>query len=188
MTDNEQIQDEELMDDTDIVIDTETEQVIETPIYEFTLTGTTHPDYQCCTSIISWIKQNLEGLKDDYNKSIFSKVNYGYNTETIKGFGGKPVADVYIDRLSYDSDFDNNKPHTVNSFIIAYLKGNMNNAYQKACELTDYLVQEFEQNDDFRELTDIVRYTSVENVELQIIPSSKSYGVICAFELQHKLY
>ena len=64
----------------------------------------------------------------------------------------------------------------------------MNNAYLKACELTDYLVQEFEENNNFRELTDIVRYTSVENVELQIIPAGKSYGVVCAFELQHKLY
>ena len=156
--------------------------------YEFTISGKTSPDYQCCVSIISWIKSNLEELKDDYNHSLFSKVNYGYNTETIKGFGKKPVADVYVDTINYGSDFDDNYPDTVNSFIICYLKGNMNNAYVKACELTDFLIQQFEENEEFRELDSIVRYTRVANVELQIIPSAKSYGVICAFELQHKLY
>ena len=176
------------LDDTDVVIDTETAQVIETPVYEFTITGKTHPDYTCCADIIEWIKSNLESLTDDYNKALFSKVNYGYNEETIKGFGRKPVADVYIDTLGYQSDFDSNKPETVNSFIICYLKGNMNNTYVKACELTDYLIQQFEENNDFRELDSIVRNTSVENVQLQIIPTGKSYGVLCAFELQHKLY
>lgn len=156
--------------------------------YEFTISGKTSPDYQCCTSIISWIKSNLEALTDDNNHTLFSKVNYGYNTETIKGFGKKPVADVYVDTINYDSDFDDNYPDTVNSFIICYLKGNMNNAYMKMCELTDYLIQQFEENEEFRELDSIVRYTRVANVELQIIPGNKSYGVLCAFELEHKLY
>ena len=189
MTEEEQQnEEEEEMDDTDIVIEDETVQVIETPIYEFTITGQTHPDYQCCVSIIEWIKSNLDNLKDDYNHSLFSKVNYGYNTDTIKGFGKKPVADVYIDTLNSSTDFDNNKPDIVNSFIICYLKGNMNNAYLKACELTDYLIQQFEENNNFRELNLIVRDTYVRNVELQIVPSGKTYGVICAFELEHKLY
>ena len=179
---------EDVLDDTDIVIDTETVQVVETPVYEFTVTGQTHPDYQCCSAIVQWIQTNLEGLTDDYNKALFSKVNLGYNSDTIKGFGKKPVADVYIDTLSYGSDFDNNKPDTVHSFIICYLKGNMNNAYLKACELTDYLIQQFEENTSFRELTDIVRYTRVANVRLQIIPNGKTYGVLCAFELEHELY
>lgn len=156
--------------------------------YAFTLKENTSPDYQCCTAIIEWIKNNLEGLLDDYNKPVFSKVNYGYNTETLKGFGARPVADVYIDTLDYTSTFDDNYPTHVNSFIICYLKGNMNNAYFKACELTDFLIQEFEEREDFRELTGIVKGTSVENIELQIIPSGKSYGVVSAFELQHKLY
>ena len=185
----EEIQQDELMDDTDIVLtDNETIATIETPVYEFTVTGQTHPDYQCCTAIVQWIQTNLEGLTDDYNKSLFSKVNLGYNSDTIKGFGKKPVADVYIDTLDYGSDFDNNKPDTVHSFIICYLKGNMNDAYLKACELTDFLIQQFEESEDFRELTDIVRYTRVANVELQIIPQSKSYGILCAFELEHELY
>ena len=180
---------EELMDDTDIVLtDDETVATIETPIYEFTISGQTHPDYQCCASIIEWIKSNLESMTDDYTHPLFGKVNYGYNENTLKGFGKKPVADVYIDNLEYTSDFDNNKPNTVNSFIICYLKGNMNNAYLKACELTDYLIQQFEENTSFRELTDIVRYTRVANVRLQIIPNGKTYGVLCAFELEHELY
>ena len=181
-------EDEDVLDDTDIVIDDTTAQVIETPVYEFTITGKTHPDYQCCASIIEWIKSNLESLTDDYNKSLFSKVNYGYNENTVKSFGKKPVADVYINNLNYDSDFDNNYPNTVNSIIIAYLKGNMNVAYLKACELTDFLVQQFEENEEFRELDNLVRYTSVENVRLEIIPNGKSYGVLCGFELLHKLY
>lgn len=179
---------EDVLDDTDIVIDTETIQVVETPVYEFTVTGQTHPDYQCCSAIVQWIQTNLESLCDDYNKALFSKVNLGYNSDTIKGFGKKPVADVYIDTLSYGSDFDNNKPDNVHSFIICYLKGNMNNAYLKACELTDYLIQQFEESEAFRELEDIVRYTRVANVELQIIPNGKTYGVLCAFELEHELY
>ncbi len=156
--------------------------------YEFTISGKTHPNYQCCAAIIDWIKSNLESLTDDYNKPLFSKVNYGYNSETLKGFGKKPVADVYIDTLGYSTDFDDNKPETVNSFIICYLKGNMNNAYLNACELTDFLIQQFEENNDFREFETIVRNTSVSDVQLQIIPNGKTYGVLCAFELQHKLY
>ena len=64
----------------------------------------------------------------------------------------------------------------------------MNRTYEKACELTDFLIQEFEENGDFRELSNIVRNTNVANVELQIIPNGKAYGVLCAFELEHNLY
>ena len=156
--------------------------------YEFTIKEKTSPDYQCCTSIIEWIKSNLDNLTDDNGQKLFSKVNYGYTDETIKSFGKKPVADVYVDTINYDSDFDDNYPDTVKSFIICYLKGNMNNAYMKMCELTDYLIQQFEENEEFRELDSIVRYTRVANVELQIIPGNKSYGVLCAFELEHNLY
>lgn len=165
-----------------------TEQLDMHEEYEFTITDRTHPNRRCCSSIIAWIKSNLEGLTDDNSHQIFSKVNYGYNSETIKGFGKRPVADVYIDTVTYDSDLMDNKPNTVNSFIICYFKGNMNNAYEKACELADYLVQEFEENDDFRELTGYVRYTYVRNVKLQIIPAGKAYGVLCAFELEHNLF
>ena len=69
-----------------------TEEVDVDVTYEFTVTGKTSPDYQCCTAIIEWIKSNLENLKDDCNTPLFSKVNYGYNSETLKGFGKKPSA------------------------------------------------------------------------------------------------
>ena len=176
------------MDETDIVIDGTTIQTVETPVYEITLRDKTHPDYKCCVPIIEWIKQNLDGLTDDYDNPIFSKVNYGYNSETLKGFGKKPVADVYINNLEYGTDFDNNKPEHVNSFIICALKGNMNHTYLKACELTDFLIQQFEEQESFRELEDVVRNTSVSDVGIEIIPSGKSYGVLCTFELQHELY
>ena len=168
--------------------------------YCFDLEAETHPDYRITRHIMEWLKQNMEDLTDSNNHRVFSKVNYGYNENTLKGFGKKPVCDVYINNLQYDTDFDSNRPNNVNSFIICYLKGNMNNAYLKACELTDYLLQGFELNTDWRELTitstvdnetnynRIVRDTFIRNVELQIIPGSKTYGVLCAFELEHELY
>jgi hypothetical protein len=97
--------------------------------------------------------------------------------------------------MSYDSDLTSNTPGSVTSFIICYLKGNMNNAYLKATELCDYLVQEFNDNEEFRVLQilnddgvlNIVRDTFIRDVEFQVIPSGKTYGVICAFELEHEL-
>ena len=167
--------------------------------YEFNLTPETSIDYKSSKPIIEWLKTNLENITDSNKNKLFSKVNYGYNQDTLKGFGKKPVCDVYINNLNYDSDFDENKPSNVTSFIICYLKGNMNNAYVKACELTDYLIQEFGTNESFRRLAltttvdqekivqNIVRDTFIRNVELQVIPSGKTYGVLCAFELEHRL-
>ncbi len=156
--------------------------------YTFNLESSTSYDYKCLQYIIEWLQANMESLVDDDDETLFSKVNLGYNENTLKGFGKKPVCDVYIDRLNYTSDLSNNTPDTVTSFIIAYLKGNMNNAYLKACELSDYIIQEFEETTSFRELDSIVKETYIRNVELQIIPANKAYGVLCAFELEHKLY
>jgi hypothetical protein len=163
--------------------------------YEFELEPITTIDYKCCLQIVEWLKHNMENIEDRNGHKLFSKVNYGYNEETIKGFGKKPVCDVYINNIGYDSDLTHNVPDNVTSFIICYLKGNMNKTYLKATELTDYLVQEFSDNPEFRELSltnngsivNIVRDTFIRNVELQIVPSGKSYGVICAFELEHEL-
>lgn len=157
--------------------------------YEFDLEPKTEDDFRITKPIVEWVHDNLENL------NVFSKVNYGYNEDTIKGFGKKPVADVYINNISYGSDLLENSPDSVTTFIICYLKGNMNKTYLKACELTDYLIQEFEDNPDFRKLTlttdegtlNIVRDTYIRNVELQIIPGNKTYGVLCAFELEHVL-
>lgn len=168
--------------------------------YSFNLKESTTQDYKCCVQIIEWLKRNMESLTDDNNKTLFSKVNYGYNEETLKGFGKKPVCDVYIDNFDYRSDLTENVPDKVHTFIICYLKGNMNATYFKACELTDYLLQEFNTNDSFRELTihetvggeilvhKVVRETRVSDVTLEIIPQGKTYGVLCAFSLEHELY
>ena len=164
--------------------------------YEFDLETITVPDYRCSKLIVEWLKHNMETITDSKSNTLFSKVNYGYNNETLKGFGKKPVCDVYINNIDYTTDLDKNIPDSVTSFIICYLKGNMNNTYLKACELTDYLIQAFNENTSYRELTitenkttfNIVRDTFIRNVELQIIPTGKTYGVLCAFELEHKLY
>ena len=163
--------------------------------YEFDLTPETSTDYQCSTRIIEWLKSNMENLTDAKNQKVFSKVNLGYNEDSIKGFGKKPVCDVYIHSISYDSDLTHNVPDNVTTFIICYLKGNMNKTYLKATELTDYLIQEFNDNGSFRRLTiteddvvlNIVRDTFIRDVQFQIIPSGKTYGLICAFELEHEL-
>ena len=165
--------------------------------YEFELAAETSVDYQCSKHIVEWLKSNMESLEDTNKNKVFSKVNYGYNQDTIKGFGKKPVCDVYINNIKYRSDFKENIPSSVTSFIICYLNGNMNNAYLKACELTDYLIQEFNDNENFRKLSiedqqekiiqNIVRDTFIRDVKLQIIPSGKTYGVLCAFELDHEL-
>ena len=163
--------------------------------YEFDLEPITDTDYQCSKHIIEWLKGNMENITDTNGHKLFSKVNLGYNENTIKGFGKKPVCDVYINNISYGSDLSHNIPDNVTSYIICYLKGNMNNAYLKACELTDYLIQEFNDNEDFRRLTlhednnvlNIVRDTFIQDVRLRIIPQGKAYGVLCAFELEHEL-
>lgn len=164
--------------------------------YEFDLDPITTVDYRISKKILEWLKENMESITDSNDNKLFSKVNYGYNQDTIKGFGKKPVCDVYINTISYDSDLHQNIPSSVTSFIICYLKGNMNNAYLKSTEVTDYLIQEFNDNPIFRELQlqendetiNIVRDTFIRNVELQNVPSGKTYGVICAFELEHELY
>lgn len=156
--------------------------------YTFCLEQKTIYEYKCSKQIIEWLKTNMESLTDDKNNALFSKVNYGYNQDTLKGFGKKPVCDVYIDRINYNSYLDINPPNSVTSFIICYLKGNMNNAYIKACELADYLIQEFEETNSFRELSTIVRETHIRNVEIQMVPGTKTYGVLVAFELEHELY
>ena len=95
------------------------------------------------------------------------------------------AGEPYCPECCYDGS---GRTDNVNSVIICYLKGNANNAYLKMCELTDFLIQQFEENEDFRELQSIVRYTYVRNVRIQVNPNSKVYGVLCAFELEHKLY
>ena len=166
--------------------------------YTFDLEPITEENYKFSKRIVEWLKENMESIKDAHDKPLFSKVNYGYNQETLKGFG-KPVCDVYINHTEYESDLQRNVPDSVTSFIICYMKGNMNDAYLKACELNDYLTQEFNTNPDFRRLTltetvddkpvvrNIVSETFIRDNEIQINPSGKVYGILVAFELEHEL-
>lgn len=163
--------------------------------YCFDFEELTSNDYRVTKKIVEWLQYNLSHIHDTHDNQLFSKVNYGYNENTLKGFGKKPVCDVYLTNATYDSDFQHNKPTSINSVIICYLKGNMNNTYLKACELMDYLLQEFEENNNWRQLTEtidtvpyiIVKDTFVRRSELRLIPGQKTYGVLCAFELEHQL-
>ena len=68
------------------------------------------------------------------------------------------------------------------------MKGANNHIYKKACELHDYLLQEFVTNESYRRLTDNVRDTFINNSEVRNQALSGKYGVIGAFELSHELY
>ena len=163
--------------------------------YCFDFEELTSDDYSVTKKIVEWLQYNLSHIHDTSDNPLFSKVNYGYNENTIKGFGKKPVCDVYLTNAAYDSDFQHNKPTSINSVIIAYLKGNMNNTYLRACELMDYFLQEFEENSKWRQLIEtidevpyvIVKDTFVRRSELRLIPGQKTYGVLVAFELEHQL-
>lgn len=156
--------------------------------YTFTITERTCQDYTMSSAISAWLKDNLESLVDDYNHPIFGKVNNGFNEEVLKTFGKKPVCDVYINRVQYDGNFDYHIPQTVNTIVLFYLKGANNHSYTKACELHDYIMQEFIENESFRRLPNVVKDTYIINSELRIQPLKKKWGVIGAFELSHTLY
>jgi len=163
-------------------------QEVDTDItYSFTITERVIPDYQMASAIITWLKTNMESLTDDYNNSLFGKVNTGFSDDSLKTFGKKPVCDVYIDNVEYSTDFDDHKPDIVNSILICYLKGANNQTYNKACELHDYIMQEFIETTSFRRCT-VVRDTYIRNSQVQVQPLQKKWGVIVAFELSHKLY
>jgi hypothetical protein len=163
--------------------------------YCFDLLPLTEKSFQRCYMILEWLKSNMENIKDSNNEVLFNKVNYGYNEGTLKGFGNKPVCDVYLTKTNYSYDINNDYPSSVTSNIIVYLKGNMNNAYLKAAEINDYLIQEFTNNNKFRLLNEydkdnefvrtIVNETKIKDSAIRIIPSGKTYGVLVALELDH---
>ena len=62
--------------------------------YDFELSDTITPDFKTASRISEWLHDNLCDLKDDNDKIIFNKVNYGFQEDNIKGFGKKPVCDV----------------------------------------------------------------------------------------------
>ena len=156
--------------------------------YTFTISEKTIPDYRMNSGILAWIKENMENLVDDDNHAIFGKVNTGFNESTLKSFGKKPVCDVYINNVEYTNDFDNNYPLAVNTIILFHLKGSNNITYDKACQLHDYVMQEFIENESFKSLNGVVRNTCITNSEIRNQPINKKWGVIVAFELKHDLY
>ena len=162
---------------------------IETDIeYEFTVTEDTALDFKFATSISNWLCTNMTNLTDSKNNKIFGKVNTVFDENTIKTFGRKPVCDVYINHVEYDTDFDDHEPEQVHTVILFYMKGANNHTYMKACELHDYILQELVTNENYRRLTDIVRDTYITNSELMTQPINKKWGVMGAFELTHILY
>lgn len=156
--------------------------------YEFDVANTTILDYKFASSISTWLCENLEQLTDDNNHIIFGRVNTGFNENSLKTFGKKPVCDIYINNVEYTTDFDYHTPEKVNTILIFYLKGANNHSYSKACELHDYILQEFIENESFRRLEDIVKETYITNSELMTQPINKKWGVMGAFELTHILY
>lgn len=156
--------------------------------YSFTVSESLKTEYKLTCKISEWLNENLENLTDDKGDKLFSKVNFGYNEESLKGFGAKPVCDVYVNNVDYTGDFEAFPAESVHSIIIFYMKGANNKAYLKACELHDYLIQEFIENRSFRHLDDTVRDTTILNSELMNQPIKKKWGVMGALELSHLLY
>lgn len=178
----------QILDDTDIIIEDETVQVAETPVYTFKISKQIDPDYGMTTQILEWLQDNMESLLDDYNKPIFGKVNLGFNETTLKTFGKRPVCDVYINNVEYEGDFDSHIPIKVHSYIIFVLKGANNPTYLKASELHDLIMQELLTNNQFKELPNVVSETYIDTSNISIRNIRGGYGVMGTFELTHILY
>ena len=157
----------------------------------FKMTDKIKPDFKLTKAISQWLVDNLSELKDDDNKIIFNKVSTGFNENKLKTFNGRPTCDVYINNLNYDTDFDYPQPVSVDSIVLFYFKGANNVAYMNACELHDYLMQEFITNDSWKRLLVdgkvVVKDTTIRNSELMMQPINKKWGCMGAFELSHKL-
>ena len=156
--------------------------------YEFTIAKSIIPDYKMCSLISEWIHTNLTNLTDDNDNKLFNKVNYGYNEDTLKTFGKKPTCDVYVDNIDYDEDITESRPLTAHSIIIFYVKGANDAAYIKTCQIHDYIMQQFIENPNWKELDNIVRNTVITNSQVMNQTINKKWGVMGAFELEHQLY
>lgn len=156
--------------------------------FEFDLSESTIPDYKMCALISQWIHDNLEQLTDDDDHKLFNKVNYGFNEDILKTFGKKPVCDIYVDNIEYESDITYSKPESAHSIIIFYVKGANDKAYIQTCQIHDYIMQQFIKNEDWKHLQGIVRDTVITNSQVMNQPINKKWGVMGAFELRHDLY
>lgn len=155
---------------------------------EFTISEKLTPDFRMATRISEWLHNNISNLTDDNNYKIFNKVSYGFDSEKLKTFGKKPTADIYIDHVEYNRDFDYMRPVSVHTIVVFYMKGANDVAYKKTEELHDYLMQEFISNDDWRILNGLVRDTLITNSQLMSQPGNKKWGAMGVFELNHKLF
>ena len=159
--------------------------------FQFCVSDQTQPSFKVSVAVSEWLVNNLSNLKDDKDKIIFNKVSNGFNQNKLKTFSGHPTCDVYINSIDYSTDFDYCQPVNVNTIVLFYFKGANNKAYMKACELHDYIMQEFITNDSWKTLTvkdkRIVQDTVITNSQLMMQPIQKNWGVMGAFELSHKL-
>lgn len=155
--------------------------------YEFAVEERTIPDYKMTGRISQWIHQNLAELRDDDAHVIFNKVNYGYNEETLKSFGKKPVCDIYIDNIEYDSDLQISTPVKAHSIIIFHIKAGSDTSYLRACQLHDYIMQQFISNDEWKSLEDHIIDTVITNSQILNHPR-KGWAAMGVFELEHTLY
>lgn len=155
--------------------------------YTFSVSERLKREYKFSSSLSQWIKGNLESIKDDNNKPLFNKVNFGYRDETLKTFGNRPVCDVHIGRFEYKDDLLDSIPEKVHTVLVFYFKGANDTAYLRCGEIHDYLIQEFINNPEFRELDDVVDDTFIVDSELMNQPFNKKWGVMGALELIHIL-
>lgn len=156
-------------------------------IYEFEIDQKVLPDYRITNTSLNWLQNNLTNLVDNDNKKVFHKVNIGYNERSLKGFGNRPVCDVYLDNIDYRTDFDLNVPASLNTVMVVTLKGNANNTYAKALDLTDYIIQEFVENNGWRELDNLIKDTTITDTQIQINPENKVWSTMIVFQLNHVL-
>ena len=156
--------------------------------YNLCITDKTQPDYTMTQQISEWLHDNLAGLVDDMDQPIFNKVNYGFNEDNLRNFGTKPVCDVYINELEYDTAMVGNKPTKAHTIIIFYFKGANNKTYVELCKLHDYIMQEFCSNEEFQVLPGVIRDTYVEDSKLMTQSIRKQWSVMGAFELTHILF
>lgn len=156
-------------------------------IYDFEIDTVTLPDYKISRSILEWLRENISQLKDDNLQNIFNRVNLGYNENSLKSLGKKPVCDIYLSNIEYKDYLDYQVPDKFRTVIVVSLKGNANNTYAKGLELHDYMLQEFIENRSWRELTEIIQDTRILNSEVQINGGNKVWGTLLLFELEHIL-
>ena len=156
-------------------------------VYDFQVDEMVLPDYRVTNTLLNWLRNNLDNLVDNNQDKIFHRVNIGYNERSLKGFGNKPVCDVYLNNIDYRDDFDLNQPSIINTNIIITLKGNANNTYAKALDLTDYIIQEFIENKEWRELDTIVKETRITDTQVRINPDNKVWSTMIVFQCSHTL-